>query len=416
MDKLSVLNSEFNHLSLIFRPLLSSPKAMATESHFLNLPPELRIIIYQYYLSNDGYIYNPRTRKLRDANNDPIDLRLMYTCRLVAREMDGIALGINTITFSTFSSTELRAHAFFQAETLRNLHHIKQRMFRRLHPCFTEDLKSRVGQVYPEFMPLFDNIDSDWDIDRMGHAPSILHKALDYTIQLASSHPQFAQISSECSRMHPRVWDEFMPDFNTVNSFPYEPWKTPTRDYLQRSVSFCGSRLWVSDDRWSMMPFSSKLSFSAAAASIQFLESIPASTRAHIRRVVLNEDELSVSNPQCHARGLIPFCQENPRLRIERRANLWKNVFLRPLCQNNDSFVLEPVRYTSKSEVIDQVSATITSSVALWIVEALALIPSGMPADSFSLVLGKYSNFLFAKLPRTCPRLQSIYEMKLMKY
>ncbi|KAL0765338.1 hypothetical protein CaCOL14_012087 [Colletotrichum acutatum] len=68
--------------------------------------------------------------------------------------------------------------------------------------------------------------------------------------------------------------------------------------------------------------------FSAAAAAICFLPSMPEELRGHLRRIILDEDRQAVAKQQCHALGLIPFCKENPGLRIERRVNLWRNALL----------------------------------------------------------------------------------------
>ncbi|KAL0765218.1 hypothetical protein CaCOL14_012477 [Colletotrichum acutatum] len=67
--------------------------------------------------------------------------------------------------------------------------------------------------------------------------------------------------------------------------------------------------------------------FSAAASSIRYLESIPAAMRAQLRKIVLVEDYRSVTHPESHARGLIPFCRENPLLQFERCVNLWRDLF-----------------------------------------------------------------------------------------
>ncbi|KAK0717146.1 hypothetical protein B0T26DRAFT_751240 [Lasiosphaeria miniovina] len=61
--------------------------------------------------------------------------------------------------------------------------------------------------------------------------------------------------------------------------------------------------------------------FSAAAAAIRFLRSNP-SSRVHVRRILLDEDREAVAYPETHGKGLVPFCAENPHLRIERRVSL----------------------------------------------------------------------------------------------
>lgn len=116
---------------------------------------------------------------------------------------------------------------------------------------------------------------------------------------------------------------------------------------------------------------------SAASIAIHFLESNPAQRR-NIRKIVLDETRPCGTYPECHGLGLIKFCKENPMLRVERRANLWRNIW-----QTDDSThdcVVDPNRH-GMSEW------DLTELVALWIVEALALVPAGMPPGSFKLVL-----------------------------
>ncbi|KAH7363384.1 hypothetical protein B0T11DRAFT_93367 [Plectosphaerella cucumerina] len=90
-----------------------------------------------------------------------------------------------------------------------------------------------------------------------------------------------------------------------------------------------------------------------------------------MRRIVLNEDLPSLRglHPECHAQGLIPYCKENPRLRVERRVSIWNVVV------NGSVYTSNP-----PSHIFGRV-------VALWIVEAHDLAALGMPAGSFSLLL-----------------------------
>ena len=41
--------------------------------------------------------------------------------------------------------------------------------------------------------------------------------------------------------------------------------------------------------------------------TIQFLISLPAKSRLHIRRVALLEDRVAVAHHECHAQGLVPL-------------------------------------------------------------------------------------------------------------
>ena len=116
---------------------------------------------------------------------------------------------------------------------------------------------------------------------------------------------------------------------------------------------------------------------SAASIAIHFLERIPAQRR-NIRNIILEENHPCMIYSECHGLGLIEFCKENPDLRVERRASLWRNIW-----QTGSGRYLT-FGGGSRDGIKER---TITERVACWIVEALALVPAGMPLGSFTLVL-----------------------------
>ena len=109
--------------------------------------------------------------------------------------------------------------------------------------------------------------------------------------------------------------------------------------------------------------------------NLMTVQSISKQRRANFRSVVLNEDVKAVSRPECHARGLIPFCHENPRLRIERRISLLTNL----LPPGSD--------YVSGYEDEFIYSEDCFQVLLPWIDEALLLPSFGMPLPSFQLVV-----------------------------
>lgn len=81
-----------------------SPK---TRPHLLLLPRELRDEIYYHYLKEgDGYVHVPQSNRLRCSDGRLIDFSLMYTCKVIAAEMRGVPLKVNTITFKTYLAEE----------------------------------------------------------------------------------------------------------------------------------------------------------------------------------------------------------------------------------------------------------------------------------------------------------------------
>lgn len=96
-----------------------------------------------------------------------------------------------------------------------------------------------------------------------------------------------------------------------------------------------------------------------------------------MRTIVLNEDFKAVSRSECHAEGLIPFCRENPELRVERRISLVANVF-------PEEFQCPVARESMFQWLFVQDCFRL---LIPWIEEALSLSSRGMPPRSFTLVI-----------------------------
>ncbi|KAK4164448.1 hypothetical protein QBC43DRAFT_370079 [Cladorrhinum sp. PSN259] len=319
------------------------------QSRLLTLPSELRQQIYREYIyldAEEGYTYDFEAGKLRTASPDkrPIDLNLMYTCRLVANEMRGLALRIQTIRFSTLYSPELRIRAakwewlvyaeHFGAPPRWHVPLIAEYADDEMWDEITRRHSGTLLYQYMSHLRDYEEGGSCWGVcwnvyprfeapqtQGWGEAPSLYRETLTDIFELAMSDPDLrADIYQNELRYLPRD----------------APWQIPTEkeiDLLAKNLM--GVRWKTSKNRhhrdwhesyWNLSP--GKYRFSAAASAIHFLKSVPRHVRAHIRNIVLFEDHLSVASPESHIRGLIPFCHENSALRIERRAALWRNVFL----------------------------------------------------------------------------------------
>ncbi|RFN40261.1 hypothetical protein FIE12Z_13066 [Fusarium flagelliforme] len=85
---------------------------MAVKANFLSLPAELRNQIYHLYFRVGGYAYDVDSDCLKTAaNNRPIDLALLYTCRTVANEAIRLPLLLNSIKFTTLYRRDLNSLA-----------------------------------------------------------------------------------------------------------------------------------------------------------------------------------------------------------------------------------------------------------------------------------------------------------------
>ncbi|KAI0585025.1 hypothetical protein Alg215_02721 [Pyrenophora tritici-repentis] len=142
----------------------------------------------------------------------------------------------------------------------------------------------------------------------------------------------------------------------------------PIKDESDRCFRNIALHIKAAKERWF---------FSAASIAIDFLQRLPVERRHNMRKMVLYEDFKAVCRPECHARGLIPFCLENLELRIERHISLFGNLL--------------PEGFYSRNTVRHD-SAWLLSSVCFcviipWFEEALCLSIHGMPTGSFTLVL-----------------------------
>ncbi|KAI8949874.1 hypothetical protein F4801DRAFT_382009 [Xylaria longipes] len=374
---------------------------------FLELPPELRNAIYEpYVIVESGYIYDFETGKLRAANDPehPIDLALMYTCTQVANEMKGVALRANIITFRTLSSPGLdfrASHFNGIMETLsvevasvlghpRYMYHDGDYIPEEAHIRYDKRVLDEVARAYPECQPLSQlaravgqgsppryNQSADdivflifnsYNADTWKEVPSVSREILFYAAEVASK--------LGCSFPDELSWDRpiLIHDLLEIQSM-HKPWAIPTEDEINHAIrKFYKSRWQNNTTRIGMM-----CPFSAASVAIKFLHDTPISTRKYIRKIVIHEDRGSVACPESHAKGLIPFCVENPLLRIERRLDLWRTVlcpFDSMTCILDRDFWAWPQRGP----------AIWSSNVALWLVEAMDLFRAGMPEKSFSLI------------------------------
>jgi hypothetical protein len=138
-----------------------------------------------------------------------------------------------------------------------------------------------------------------------------------------------------------------------------------------------------------------KYRFSAASVAIKFLSSIPSKLRLHLRHIRLLENNVCVAFPESHAQGLISYCVENPKLHIERRVNVWKTIIQQPASDFAQSETVNDLGAAPEDQktlalCYDHTgfsTVRITNNLALWVMEAAALIPAGMPKESFTLVL-----------------------------
>jgi hypothetical protein len=94
----------------------------------------------------------------------------------------------------------------------------------------------------------------------------------------------------------------------------------------------------------------------------------------NICRVILDEDFKSTPRSVCHMRGLIPYCQQNPELSIERHIGLTNLLPAGNMKESggNRTFI-------TGSEMLN--------AIVPWIKETLNLPAHGMPINAFHLFI-----------------------------
>ncbi|KAF9874204.1 hypothetical protein CkaCkLH20_08187 [Colletotrichum karsti] len=393
-------------------PYGEAPSVFQMTSSLLGLPRELRDLIYKAYVSVEGgYLCDTDAfinGTLKGSNNQPIDLSLVYTCKQIADEMarGGLALRQNTITFTTLYNNDLSYLAGSFDWHTNALDKLRCEIFQGVGYALTDRAYSKLKAQYPQFLPLLDRMRlegprvagvvplSSERHGSYGEAPSVYREFIKDTLREAAlfddgfrdvvlqHKPHISHADDNGDEIPEKYYRAGWTPLDAAYN-PTQLWAIPSGIQMEELFSARGR----GDPRNGRLQEeyhgSSKWRFSAAAAAIYFLEHVPNSVRTQVRKIVLSEDYEAVAHPECHARGLIPFCQKYP-IQVERRINLWTNVFQRDInYQSAEARCKWDRRVTPPFLHSDQ----ITDNVSCWIMEALALAPAGMPPSSFTLVL-----------------------------
>ncbi|KAI4614484.1 hypothetical protein J4E83_007138 [Alternaria metachromatica] len=363
----------------------SGPKdiLLQPQSRLFALPRELRDLVYEYYLmAADGYHYNHETGKLTQIGGQPIDIALTYTCKLATAEINGRALTLNAIKFTTAHDEGIRDRAGQYALIVQRLEALKSGILCAVYECIESSTSSEFEPEFSYLLPVISQLrtlgaDHELVHKSWGETPSLHRRFVVRALEILSEHTNFSErITSDVNigRFGDRVHE--------ILSLDDSPWNTPDSNEI--------ANMWrVLDDEPMFLEIweRTKHRFSAAATAIRFLSSLPKSTRCRIRRVLLDEDRVSVAWPECHAQGLIPFCQENGALRVERRVDLWRNAL--PGGAEPINCVASAARSHHPQDRMDRLRAGYITNPCLapWIMEALALDGLGMPPQCFKLKL-----------------------------
>ncbi|KAM0213156.1 hypothetical protein ACHAQD_009431 [Fusarium lateritium] len=386
---------------------------------FLSLPCELRHHIYkEYFALHGGYVFQAGSGKLADADGQPLDLALMYTCSLIASETKDLPFKYNSIAFSTVYHPEWRAWAG-RFDCILNCQ-MKQRhsLVIYLGRFLTSEITSQIEARFPWFLPVLEHAVGEfganislldlrdsryWGIGMsLGCGPisshsdrpsdSSLCRAVNFTLRLPAQNP-----GPELSKaIHDRLRKlAVRGGLSTLLDQYYEPWDIPEMSDLEDcGYKYYDDQIWNSLHDWhigkkAQYEYRIKYRFSATAVAIRFLKHLSPTKRLAIRNVVIREDGVAVGKPSCHALGIIPFCKENARLKVDLQVSMLNNIFQRtylgkhlgPRCF--ESYAADDL---GEQAFEDAMKGTF-GEVKRWLNEALCLVDAGMPAGSFKFTL-----------------------------
>jgi len=368
---------------------------MATCS-FFKLPRELRDSIYEYcFYSAGGYSYDYGTGKLRAASGETINLSLRLTCRLFADETRGLPFKLNPLHFYTVYHNENRENLGRFSALLDILVHHKADIINSaaLAGCLGQSLCCELKRAHPHLQPVIDDLFARYSApnpypEHWKVPLSIGRRFVVDALRSISRQPNFAATMAACP--YKRRADGHYGDALWLS---YDPWIIPTTDEVNKLLAL-GFPLVPEQIKADYIVDTQKYfhcqkyRLSAASVAIYFLGSLSCTTRREVRKIDLHEDRVAIAWPESHAQGLIPFCRDNPQLRIERRVSLWKNALpggsvplfnvVHGLTRGNTNTALI---HTLRGEAISP------NCIAPWIMEAILLPELGMPANAFSLIL-----------------------------
>ncbi|KAF6823624.1 hypothetical protein CMUS01_10615 [Colletotrichum musicola] len=247
------------------------------------------------------------------------------------------------------------------------------------------ELYHEIVETMPQFAPnlnavrtnSYTEVGAPW-LKSSGQTPSIFRKLVTSCLRKAVATTRYGD-DEACGRP-PRPTVLTQADADLV-SLDLIPWSIPSKqDLLQLESTVSRSRtsfLRALD----IFPLR-QLRYSAAAVAVRFLESVPRRVRMRLERIVLEEDHLAVGFSECHGLGLIPFCQENPQLRIERKVDLWRNT-LHMTTAHGDNLDRQ-IWFLQQKYIMDRPTGILQTNhisypIAVWIMEALELEAAGMP-------------------------------------
>ncbi|KAG4272663.1 hypothetical protein FPRO04_10405 [Fusarium proliferatum] len=368
---------------------------------FLSLPWELRHKIYRFYFTTkQGYHFSPATYKLTAADGKPIGFALMYTCRFIAEETKEMLLLYNDISFKTFYQKDLslwlgRFDRLVEAQFLLQLQLLVQ-----LCPFITPEMHLRIGDRFPWFSTHLRNAlvfrrGPQWLSRSWGDA---CPRATICTSRSVPTTKRILHIERLLKDVNDMLVDWEYSGGTRLSNFLnrcYKPWRFPLSlcDLDEMGRRLGDGKGWASINWWETsgphgLQYRPLYRFSAVSAAVGFLDDLPINKRASLHNIIIHEDHVSEGYPDGHAMGLIPFCQENRRLRIRHRFSVASNLLQRAYFYGGCLDEIQEYKSDPNDIALLSLAAMdLYPIVANCLAEAMYLPDAGTPDDSYTLVL-----------------------------
>ncbi|KAF2421552.1 hypothetical protein EJ08DRAFT_701953 [Tothia fuscella] len=301
--------------------------------------------------------------------------------------------------------------------------------------CITPEAKLEIDRFYPN--------DEMWRVirafDRENLRLSRLHNCQTHgngnflnnfdvihrVLQKTSKHPQFdetvsravntAQSRNEwCLSFHSGNWRKVLEWKCDLWTIPTEADLVAIEEYIELDNE--SNRIYENfnrpddEDEENWHPYridwryNKMYAFSACAASIALLQHLPRDLRLAVKRIILNEDHLSINHALSHAQRLLPFWAEVPGLQVERVVDLYRGVFsswrsnMRDIWEGFHAVIrttLETDGFESLQNMMCFTSAAkwALDSLSFWLHKTVKLHGNGTSARSFCMVLAGSSGF-----------------------
>jgi len=296
---------------------------------FMDLPRELRDIVYELYLPDTDSTYDAKTHMFTITNKEANDMSLGFTCHTILEELLCRAFEVNLTFHAAFVHT-LRESDDQWVDDIGHILLYKEDVVDEMARRFlTEAREEEIAACYPQFQPILTawrlNRDGTWFSKGhdWGEAPSIYRDFIQHTLTVLAKHPEFANDDIDWMDILRILSGAQLPARNLLDLTDLQSklWSIPTNGDFMHTVSISGFPTENTD-----YPNTIRYPFSAAAIAIQFFSFLPLGLRKQIQRLRLVENRTSIAHPECHMRGLIPFCIDMPKLRVERRVSIWKTA------------------------------------------------------------------------------------------